>query len=55
MPLSLLVMSEGGSGELLSSKFPLGAEGSVATGPAGRTHGHAQTDAQLHADVRSWS
>jgi lipid-binding SYLF domain-containing protein len=32
----------------------LGAEGSVAAGPVGRT-ATAQTDAQLHADILSWS
>jgi SH3 domain-containing YSC84-like protein 1 len=32
----------------------LGAEGSVAGGPVGRT-ATAQTDAQMHADILSWS
>jgi SH3 domain-containing YSC84-like protein 1 len=52
--LIMLVMSERGSDKLLSSKFTLGAEGSVAGGPVGRT-ATAQTDAQLHADILSWS
>jgi lipid-binding SYLF domain-containing protein len=52
--LIMLVMSERGAGKLLSSKFTLGAEGSVAAGPVGRT-ATAQTDAQLHADILSWS
>ena len=52
--LIMLVMSERGSDKLLSSKFTLGAEGSVAAGPVGRT-ATAQTDAQLHADILSWS
>ena len=30
------------------------AEGSVAAGPVGRTV-TAQTDAQMHADILSWS
>ena len=34
--------------------FTLGAEGSVAAGPVGRT-ATAQTDAQMHADILSWS
>ena len=50
----MLVMSERGADKLLSSKFTLGAEGSVAAGPVGRT-ATAQTDAQLHADILSWS
>ena len=52
--LIMLVMSERGSAKLLESKFTLGAEGSVAAGPVGRT-ATAQTDAQLHADILSWS
>src|SRR6185295_2574646 len=52
--LILLVMNERGADKLLESKFTLGAEGSVAAGPVGRT-ATAQTDAQLHADILSWS
>ncbi len=52
--LIMLVMSERGADKLLSSKFTLGAEGSVAAGPVGRT-ATAQTDAQMHADILSWS
>ena len=52
--LIMLVMSERGAEKLLESKFTLGAEGSVAGGPVGRT-ATAQTDAQLHADILSWS
>ena len=52
--LIMLVMTERGSQKLLESKFTLGAEGSVAAGPVGRT-ATAQTDAQLHADILSWS
>jgi lipid-binding SYLF domain-containing protein len=52
--LVMLVMSERGADKLLSSKFTVGAEGSVAAGPVGRT-ATAQTDAQLHADILSWS
>lgn len=52
--LVLLVMNEGGRGKLLQSKFTLGAEGSAAAGPVGRT-ATAQTDAQMHAEILSWS
>jgi SH3 domain-containing YSC84-like protein 1 len=52
--LIMLVMSEQGADKLLSSKFTLGAEGSVAAGPVGRT-ATAQTDAQMKADILSWS
>ena len=52
--LIMLVMNDRGVNKLLSSKFTLGAEGSVAAGPVGRT-ATAQTDAQLHAEILSWS
>lgn len=52
--LIMLVMSERGADKLLASKFTLGAEGSVAGGPVGRTV-TAQTDAQMRADILSWS
>jgi lipid-binding SYLF domain-containing protein len=52
--LIMLVMTERGSQKLLESKFTLGAEGSVAAGPVGRT-ATAQTDVQMHADILSWS
>ncbi len=52
--LIMLVMSERGADKLLSSKFTLGAEGSVAAGPVGRT-ATAQTDLQMKADILSWS
>jgi lipid-binding SYLF domain-containing protein len=50
----MLIMSERGADKLLESQFTLGAEGSVAAGPVGRT-ATAQTDAQMHADILSWS
>jgi lipid-binding SYLF domain-containing protein len=40
--------------KLLDSKFTLGGKGSVAAGPVGRT-ATAQTDAQMRADILSWS
>lgn len=52
--LIMLVMNQGGEEKLLASKFTLGAEGSVAAGPVGRT-ATAQTDAQMHAEILSWS
>jgi lipid-binding SYLF domain-containing protein len=50
----MLVMNQGGMDKLLSSKFTLGAETSVAGGPVGRT-ATAQTDVQMHAEILSWS
>ena len=52
--LIMLVMNERGADKLLDSKFTLGAEGSVAGGPVGRT-ATAQTDAQMKAQILSWS
>jgi lipid-binding SYLF domain-containing protein len=52
--LVMLVMNARGADKLLSSKFTLGAEGSVAAGPVGRT-ATAQTDAQMKAEILSWS
>src|SRR2546423_4873623 len=52
--LIMLVMNERGADKLLESKFTLGAEGSLAAGPVGRT-ATAQTDAQMHAEILSWS
>jgi lipid-binding SYLF domain-containing protein len=52
--LIMLVMNERGAQKLLSSKFTLGAEGSVAAGPVGRT-ATAQTDLQMKAEILSWS
>jgi lipid-binding SYLF domain-containing protein len=50
----MLVMNERGADKLLSNRFTLGAEASVAAGPVGRTAA-AQTDAQMRADILSWS
>lgn len=52
--LIMLVMNERGAKKLLESKFTLGGEGTVAAGPVGRT-ATAQTDAQMHAEILSWS
>jgi lipid-binding SYLF domain-containing protein len=50
----MLVMSQRGAEKLLQSKFTLGGEASAAAGPVGRT-ATAQTDAQMHAEILSWS
>src|SRR5258708_31692577 len=50
----LLLMNQGGVDKLLQSKFTLGADGSAAIGPVGRTSS-AATDAQMHAEILSWS
>ena len=52
--LVMLVMNERGADKLLADKFTLGGEASAAAGPVGRT-ATAQTDAQMHADILSWS
>ncbi len=52
--LILAVMNRRGADRLLSSQFTLGAEGSVAAGPVGRTT-KAETDALLSAEILSWS
>jgi len=50
----LLVMNEKGAERLMSSKFTLGGEGSVAAGPVGRS-ATAQTDAAMTAEILSYS
>ncbi len=50
----MLVMNERGAQRLLSSKFTLGGDASVAAGPVGRT-ATAQTDAYMTAEILSWS
>lgn len=50
----MLVMNERGMQKLLTSKFTLGADASVAAGPVGRDTS-AQTDAMLHAEILTWS
>jgi SH3 domain-containing YSC84-like protein 1 len=52
--LVLLVMNENGIDKMLKNKVSLGADASVAGGPVGRT-AHAGTDAQLKAEILSWS
>jgi lipid-binding SYLF domain-containing protein len=50
----VLVNSESGIKHLLSDKFTLGADATVAAGPVGRDAA-AQTDAALHAEMLSYS
>ena len=50
----LLVMNQRGMEKIASDKFTIGAEGSAAAGPVGRT-ASANTDVQLTAEILSWS
>src|SRR5271165_1919145 len=50
----LLVMNDGGMKHLLSDKFTLGGDASVAAGPIGRSV-TAQTDVELQAEILSYS
>jgi lipid-binding SYLF domain-containing protein len=52
--LVMLVMNDKGMEHLLSSKFKLGAEASVAAGPVGR-QAEANTDWKMRAEVLSYS
>jgi len=52
--LVLLIMNEDGVKHLLQDKFTLGGEASAVAGPVGRT-AEAATDAQMHAEILSWS
>jgi lipid-binding SYLF domain-containing protein len=52
--LVMLVMNKDGMKHLMSSKFKLGADASVAAGPVGR-HAAADTDWKLRAQVLSYS
>ncbi len=50
----MLVMNQQGMDRLLSTKFTLGADASVAAGPVGR-NASAKTDAALTAEILSYS
>ncbi len=50
----LLVMNDGGMKHLLSDKFTLGGDATVAAGPVGRAV-TAQTDVELQAEMLSYS
>jgi SH3 domain-containing YSC84-like protein 1 len=50
----MLVMNARGADRLLSSKFTLGGDASVAAGPVGRS-AQAETDAYMTAEILTWS
>lgn len=50
----MLVMNDGGMRHLLSDRFTLGGDVSVAAGPVGR-EAAAQTDAMMNAEILSYS
>jgi len=50
----MLVMNQKGMDRLLSTKFTLGGDASVAAGPVGRS-AQAETDAALTAEILTWS
>lgn len=50
----MLVMNQRGMEKLLTSRFTVGADASVAAGPLGRDTS-AQTDAMMHAEILTWS
>ena len=50
----MLVMNRRGMDKLLSNKFTVGVDAAAAAGPVGRTS-NASTDAQMHAEILSWS
>jgi lipid-binding SYLF domain-containing protein len=50
----MLVMNEKGMDRLLSSKFTLGADATIAAGPVGRS-AEAATDAAMTAEILSYS
>src|SRR5215475_6065545 len=52
--LIMVIMNDRGMTALLSSKFKLGADASVAAGPVGR-HAEGSTDWKLHAEVLTYS
>jgi lipid-binding SYLF domain-containing protein len=52
--LVLLIMNKNGVKYLLEDNFTLGGEAAAVAGPVGRS-AKAATDAQLHAQILSWS
>ena len=50
----MLVLNKGGAEKLLSSKFTLGADATVAAGPVGRASS-ADTDAKFRAEILTYS
>ena len=54
MDVFMLVMNERGVERLLSSRFTLGGDATVALGPVGR-NAQADTDARMTAEILTWS
>jgi lipid-binding SYLF domain-containing protein len=54
MDVFMLIMNERGMDRLLSSKFTLGGDATVAAGPVGRST-QAETDARFTAEILTWS
>jgi len=52
--LVFVVMNKSGEDKLMESKFTFGGDASAMAGPVGRT-AEAQTDAQMHAEILSYS
>jgi lipid-binding SYLF domain-containing protein len=50
----MLVMNRSGMNRLLSTKFTLGGDATVAAGPVGRST-QAETDAAMTAEILTWS
>jgi SH3 domain-containing YSC84-like protein 1 len=50
----MLIMNQKGMSRLLSDKFTLGADATVAAGPVGRST-QAETDAAMTAEILTWS
>jgi len=50
----MLIMNQKGMDRLLTTKFTLGGDASVAAGPVGRTT-QAETDAAMTAEILTWS
>jgi len=50
----MLVMNQSGMDKLLSDKFTLGADATVAAGPVGRS-ANADTDVKMTAEILAWS
>jgi lipid-binding SYLF domain-containing protein len=54
MDVFMLIMNERGVDRLLSTKFTLGGDATVAAGPVGRST-QAETDARFTAEILTWS
>jgi lipid-binding SYLF domain-containing protein len=52
--LVFVVMNKSGRDKLMESKFTVGGDASAMAGPVGRS-AEAQTDAQMHAEILSYS